>query len=433
MKRSIIISIMCLSMLLPFAKTGSATTSKEKDHQIKTNLLKKGSTNTDNQEEVFSYLDVLGYYYDLVAKNVNEPTKTFDEFVTDFYDEDNDLNLLEFTYTFSNTNNVDSSELTSLINDGTDFFINDNNQPDRSSSSDADYILSADTYYYTPQSEFKRSPYVLLFNYSSLQTGDIIYETETIFFNAGHNAMIVDMAHSGYYGSYMQTIEAVGGGVQYGFLDDLRMAEYKIKILRVSGTTSTIRSNAIYFIRAQLGKPYYLNTFRLNTSIDSLEWYCSELVYAAYKYAGIDIGVKQGPNGLVYLSLGCLPVDIYNSMNTYEISMTFYGFLELSILGKSGTTWSIKIYNTCSFPITCYYNKKMCFESDAEHWTNLGNNVNHFSLGSHAGSPVSISENWFATHITASYVSNGYRIITYADGLNASTGSMNIYHNVISY
>lgn len=155
MKRSIIISIMCLSMLLPFAKTDSATTSKETDHQIKTNLLKKASTNTDSQEVVFSYLDVLGYYYDLVAKNVNEPTKTFDEFVTDFYDEDNDLNLLEFTYTFSNTNNVDSSELTSLINDGTDFYINDNNQPDRSSSSDADYILSADTYYYTPQSKIK--------------------------------------------------------------------------------------------------------------------------------------------------------------------------------------------------------------------------------------------------------------------------------------
>lgn len=124
----------------------------------------------------------------------------------------------------------------------------------------------------------------------------------SFFFNAGHNAMIVDMAHSGYYGSYMQTIEAVGGGVQYGFLDDLRMAEYKIKILRVSGATSTVRNNAIYFIRAQLGKPYYLNTFRLNTSIDSLEWYCSELVYAAYKYAGIDIGVKQGSNGLIILA-----------------------------------------------------------------------------------------------------------------------------------
>lgn len=78
-----------------------------------------------------------------------------------------------------------------------------------------------------------------------------------------------------------------------------------------------------------------------------------------------------------------------------------------------------------------HYNKKMCFGSDAAHWTNLGNNVNHFSLGSHAGSPVSIIENWFVTHITASYVSNGYRIIAYADGLNASTGYINIYHNVI--
>lgn len=432
MKRSTIISIMCLLILLPFAKTGSATTSKETDHQIKANLLEKANTNINNKEVVFSYLDVLGYYYDLVAKNVNEPTKTFDEFVADFYNKDNDLNLLEFTYTFSNSNNFDSSELTSLINDGTDFFINDNNQTDRSSSSDADYILSANTYYYTPQTEFKRSPYVLLFNYSSLQTGDIIYETETIFFNAGHNAMIVDMAHSGYYGSYIQTIEAVGGGVQYGFLDDLRMAEYKIKILRVSGATSTVRSNAFYFMRAQLGKPYFLNIFDLNTSINSSEWYCSELVYAAYKYAGIDIGVKQTVNGLEYLQLGCLPADIYNSMNTYEISMTFYGFLELSIIAKSGTTWSIRIYNTCSFSITCYYNKKMCFGSDAKQWTNLGNNVNHFTLGAHVGSSVSISENWFATHITASYVNSGYRIITYADRLNASTNNMNIYHNVIS-
>lgn len=47
---------------------------------------------------MFSYLDVLDYYYDLVAKNINKPTKTFDDFVADFYDEDNDLNLLEFMF-----------------------------------------------------------------------------------------------------------------------------------------------------------------------------------------------------------------------------------------------------------------------------------------------------------------------------------------------
>lgn len=48
----------------------------------------------------------------------------------------------------------------------------------------------------------------------------------------------------------------------------------------------------------------------------------------------------------------------------------------------------------------------MCFGSDAEHWTNLGSNVKNVYIYSHQSQSVSISENWFATHITTLSLAN---------------------------
>ena len=100
-------------------------------------------------------------------------------------------------------------------------------------------------------------------------------------------------------------------------------------------------------------------------------------------------------------------------------------------LGKSGTTWSIKITNPSSKAVTVYYNKKMCYLSDAQNWTGL-NDVASFTLTSGSSKTITISENWFATSITVSYVtSSGVRMITYANNLDANK-TMNIMTNKIT-
>lgn len=242
--------------------------------------------------------------------------------------------------------------------------------------------------------------------------------------------IVDDNQNSSSYGTYIQTVEAVGGGVARGFLDDYRMTFYKCKILRVVGSTTSKVSLMKYFAEKQLGKSYFLNTLRLNTSINSESWYCSELVYAAWKYAGVDIGVKKNSSGNdEYLSLGCMPADINNSYNTYQLSMPEYGYLGLYVYKKSGNSWKIRIHNTSSVSLTIYYNEKMCNFDDAKNWTNL-NNVKEIIIVGYASTIVSISENWFATSITASYLIGDYRIITYANNLNKD-GSLSSYNNIV--
>lgn len=70
----------------------------------------------------------------------------------------------------------------------------------------------------------------------------------------------------------------------------------------------------------------------------------------------------------------------------------------------------------------------MCFESDAKNWTALGNNERIVVVEPHKYEDIQISENWFATHITLSYVSGSTRYITYANELNVNK-SIHMYWN----
>lgn len=127
-----------------------------------------------------------------------------------------------------------------------------------------------------------------------------------------------------------------------------------------------------------------------------------------------------------------------NETKTYNVvgnlTLTAYwteSYLDISNQGKSGTNWSIKITNNSSTTVTVYYNKKMCYLSDAQNWTGL-NDVASFTLTSGSSNTITISENWFATSITVSYVtSSGVRMITYANELNTNK-TMNIMTNKIT-
>lgn len=385
------------------------------------------SSSDEKPKEVVSYVSVMNSYYNIAISNIENPSISFNDFLNSYYNSNFTQNICDYTLEVAKAFGNYTAVYEKLYSEGNTKITTFSNDGGGSSSGDANYILeNSRDYSTTPYTAFARAPIYSAFDYSSLKEGDIVWETETILFNSGHNALIVDMNQDSYYGSYIQTVEAVGSGVQRGFLDDQRMVQYRCEILRVKGHTSTKSSNAIYFAELQIGKNYNLNTFRLNTSINSSEWYCSELVYASWKYAGIDIGVKNGS----YLQLGCLPNDIAQSDNIEKIPMPYYDYLSLSIIAKSGNTWSIKVYNPTSLGLTVYYNSKMCFLGDAQNWTGLSD-VKSTYISSNSETTVKITENWFATSITVSYIVGNYRIISYADNLDTN-GSLNVGYATIN-
>ena len=127
--------------------------------------------------------------------------------------------------------------------------------------------------------------------------------------------------------------------------------------------------------------------------------------------------------------------NIYSRLGDLTLTAVWTeSYLEIENIGKSGLNWRIKITNNSSTTIEVKYNKKMCYHSDAKNWTGLTdiNGANEeVSIDPGKSEIVIISENWFATSITVSYVdSEGVRRITYANELNVN-GSMNVGYNKI--
>ena len=184
-----------------------------------------------NSPVVLSYADVFEAYYDYaeetVLANGNEMC-SYEEFCDKYYS--SGMDIAEYTEAVIQVLTADSCD----DEDGGIALATD-------ISEDEYYILSSTTYDYTPLSEFKEEPIYFFVDYSELNEEDIIYETNTSL-GTGHNALVYDLDKSGYYGTYIQTIEAVANGVQYGFLDDARMVEFGVVILRVTGNVIKLSS-----------------------------------------------------------------------------------------------------------------------------------------------------------------------------------------------
>lgn len=368
----------------------------------------------NNEECVVDYVDILKNYYSLAKLESSFNDNEFNTFYEKFYSEENSKNIIEFTLDFAEKNGSFDEVYNILVPNETLIPISSSGGNGGSSSQDADYILT-DSYDYsvTPETAFARAPYHCFYSYSNVENGDIVWETETIFFNAGHNALITNIKHVSYYGIYIETIEAVGGGVQRGFLDDIRMTQFKCKILRVKGKTSENAKKAILFANLQIGKKYNLNIFRLNTAITSAQWYCSELVYASWKYAGIDIGVKMDSNGNdVFLQLGCLPNDINNSYNTYAITIV-YG-LDLYFCGAKfeNGILSINVMNKTNVVLDLYYNSKFCKLEEAKTWENL-NYLSKNKIAPYTYTTLSVKENNKNNVVATSYILGDCRYISF--------------------
>lgn len=85
-------------------------------------------------------------------------------------------------------------------------------------------------------------------------------------------------------------------------------------MLRVSDASMKQKHDAVDFFISQLGKPYDVLHFPPHSSKNSKNWYCSELAWAAYKNAGIDLIAKVGQM--------IKPSEIYSSNKTTVVSVS---------------------------------------------------------------------------------------------------------------
>lgn len=213
------------------------------------------------------------------------------------------------------------------------------------SSSEVEHTIGTLDSNPTDGSRFKNGvPLYNAFDYSYLKVGDIILEDEVS--NFRHVAAITSLNHEvtqfGSYNTYVQTIEAVNStpGVQFGYLDDQRILDKKIKICRFKNSlSSTQTDNLLYFLKEQLGKSYSLHSY-VNSSIYSSTWYCTELIRASYNYIGIDIAPSHNHSGEILLG-----TTIYGSSNMKSVYLPNDRHLSFKIVDKVKSTWVVDIFN----------------------------------------------------------------------------------------
>lgn len=99
----------------------------------------------------------------------------------------------------------------------------------------------------------------------------------------------------------------------------------------------------------------------------------------------------------------------YNSYVTNGVKM--------SIVGKNGNTWKLKITNLTGEDHEFNFNYKMCFYGDAENWTGLSNVKTTFVIPNNESFTIDVSEYGFANSVAVSYVKNHKRYVYFANEL----------------
>lgn len=152
---------------------------------------------------------------------------------------------------------------------------------------------------------------------SAVEKGDIVYEAKGGFGVTGHIAIVEGKYYSAEKKQYyVRLIEAIQQGVCRSVLVDQRVDDKSVTVYRVTGASNAQKNAAVSFCRSQLGKKYNCDLER-NTSANEKDWYCSELVWAAYKNQGIDIETKGSIN-----EPGVTPRDIARASNHTACSIS---------------------------------------------------------------------------------------------------------------
>lgn len=129
---------------------------------------------------------------------------------------------------------------------------------------------------------------------STVKKGDIIHETSGgIASLVGHIAIVEGKYWDSTYKQwYIRTVEATLPTVTHGVLDDARYDHRGVDVYYVTNASSTEKTDAVDFCLDQIGKPWSLEVPLLSSvSYDSnnKNWYCSELVWAGYYNAGVNL------------------------------------------------------------------------------------------------------------------------------------------------
>lgn len=171
------------------------------------------------------------------------------------------------------------------------------------------------TYYYnTGLGRPQKSDYTRYHLLNNVKAGDLVYEPTGGAGITGHIA-IVEGKFVYDKKPYIRLIEATPAyGVARGIVDDVRVDEHKVVILRVA-TSAKNKEGSVAFAVSQRGKGYVLD-FKKDTSKNEKDWYCSELVWAAYKSQGVNLETSLGEPGIT-------PHDIYNSELTYGVGFKY--------------------------------------------------------------------------------------------------------------
>lgn len=138
---------------------------------------------------------------------------------------------------------------------------------------------------------------------NKVRKGDIIYEAQGGYGITGHIAIVEGIfTDEETEKKYVRIIEAIlENGVTRGILDDQRMIDKKTTVLRIKdkyfkfkgkNKKSKIIKKALGFVKSQIGKDYKLDVKNKDIGKDNSAWYCSKLVWAAYKNYKIDIAGK---------------------------------------------------------------------------------------------------------------------------------------------
>lgn len=140
---------------------------------------------------------------------------------------------------------------------------------------------------------------------NTVKKGDIVFEAKGGHGITAHTAIVEGTFYDPTYEQYyIRLVEAISpDGVCRGVLDDERVDLRDVTIYRVNDATDTQCEAAVEFAVGELGSSYNLD-FGKDSSADETDWYCSELVWAAYINQGIDIEAAIGEPGVTPRDIG---------------------------------------------------------------------------------------------------------------------------------
>lgn len=384
---------------------------------------------------IVSYQEVFEYYYNkLISNSTVEIDK--DDFIDLYYAQEKPINEFVDFIVETGVHNLEDDTL--HVQEQTN--VEEGIQTTASGvlqiiSPDENYILGSDigSQNYTESVYFRRLPICEAFDYDRLYDGDIIYESAS---NSPTKHAAFLYRHDQPYseGEYAQTIEAVAGGVQYGFLDDERITRFGVSIYRIYRVTDEQISQAKDFVLAQVKKDYSFDFTKTNTDRNSSAWYCSELVYAAYHNAGLEICNNSDfifePEKMaclpIYLTQGAMCVSIPLGYNHLQIGVNSFN----NDLWNSAY-WKINIVNNNSKDVVVAYNSKMCNLEDAKNWSSALSDIKTITIKANSYEVVNICQNFFATAVAVSFVSGTTRYVSYGSELSKTSYMMSVSYNTI--